>query len=262
MSSPQTPQRRAATFVVRAIALAAVIGTWQILSSLNLLNTLFFPTPSQVINTLWRGFADRSLLMATASSLQRFFVGYAVSLLAGIPLGFLLARFRWLEDTLGAAALGLQSMPSICWLPLAVLWFGLSEMAIQFVVIMGSLLAIALATRDTAKGIPRLILRAGHILGAQGWKLYRHVVLPASLPGIVSGAKLGWSFAWRSLMAAEMLYVTTGLGSALTMGRELHDMSMVVATMLLIMMVGLAFNRWMFGGIERLIQARWGPIGL
>ena len=237
---------------------AGLIVLWQLASALKLFPEMFFPSPLQVAQVIKRGFMDQTLILASASSLRRFLIGYGISLLLGIPLGLLLGRIPWLNHTLGAAALGLQSMPSICWLPLAVLWFGLSEAAMQFVIIMGSLLAVTLATRDTVKAIPKLILRAGRILGARGWAAYLHIVLPASIPGIVSGARLGWSFAWRSLMAAEMLYVTTGLGSMLTMGRELHDMAMVVASMAMILGIGLLFNHWVFGAMERFIQVRWG----
>ncbi|MBI3321914.1 MAG: ABC transporter permease [Candidatus Omnitrophica bacterium] len=244
--------------VVQILFFGALFGAWQLVTSLGVWDELFFPSPGQVAETLWRGLRDRSLVFATSASLNRFFLGYGISLLIGVPLGLLLGRVRWMDDTIGAVALGLQAMPSICWLPLAVLWFGLSEAAMQFVVIMGSLLALTLATRDGVKAIPRLYIRAGQTMGAKGWKLYVNVVLPASLPGILTGAKLGWSFAWRSLMAAEMLYVSAGLGSTLTMGRELHDMATVVSAMALIMGIGLLFGHLILGRLERLIRIRWG----
>lgn len=252
------PSKNLRRMVVQVLFFGALFGVWQLVTSFGVLNEMFFPSPGQVAQTLWRGFQDKSLILATSASLNRFFVGYCISLLIGVPLGLLLGRVRWLDDTLGAAALGLQAMPSICWLPLAVLWFGLSEVAMQFVIIMGSLLALTLATRDGVKAIPHLYIRAGQTMGARGWKLYANVVLPASLPGILTGAKLGWSFAWRSLMAAEMLYVSAGLGSTLTMGRELHDMATVVSAMVLIMAIGLLFGNLVLGNLEQFIRVRWG----
>jgi len=247
-----------AVLALQGAFFAGLIALWQMVSALKLLPEMFLPPPLQVAQVIRRGFLDQTLILAIAFSLRRFLIGYGISLLLGIPLGLVLGRVRWLNHTFGAAALGLQSMPSICWLPLAVLWFGLNEAAMQFVIVMGSLLAITLATRDTVKAIPKLILRAAQTLRVKPGAMYLHVILPASIPGIVSGARLGWSFAWRSLMAAEMLYVTTGLGSTLTMGRELHDMGMVLASMAMILGVGLLFNHWVFGSLERIIQVRWG----
>jgi NitT/TauT family transport system permease protein len=141
---------------------------------------------------------------------------------------------------------------------LAVLWFGLSETAMQFVIIMGSFMSLTLAIRDGVRNIPLLYIRAARVLGARGWQFYRYVLLPASLPSLLTGAKLGWTFAWRSLMAAELLYVTTGVGSTLMTGRDLHDMPLVVSAMLIIIAIGLFFDRVVFLAGERYLQRRWG----
>jgi NitT/TauT family transport system permease protein len=146
----------------------------------------------------------------------------------------------------------------VVWQLLAVLWFGLSETAMQFVIIMGSLVAVTLAVRDGVKTIPTLYLRAAPILGATGWRFYRYVLFPAAFPSVVTGSKLGWTFAWRSLMAAELLYVTTGIGSTLMMGRELHDMPLVVASMLVIVAIGLITDRLLFRYCENFVHCRWG----
>ncbi len=251
-----TPQRIAARLGI----LALLFGAWQLLSSAGIWNALLFPSPRQVGAALWRGVSDGTLTMATVPSLKRLAIGYGLSLAVGVPLGLLLGRIRWLDETLGAVALGLQALPSICWLPLAVLWFGLSETATQFVVIMGSLMAVTLATRDGVNVIPPILVRAGRVLGAKGWQVYTHVIFPAALPAIVTGAKLGWSFAWRSLMAAELLYSGVGLGSTLMMGRELHNMALVVAAMGVIMLLGLLTDRVFFGALERAIYLRWGTL--
>lgn len=237
---------------------AVLFGAWQILAALKVWNPLLFPSPDGVWEALRQGLNDRTLVLATAASLKRLAVGYGLSLAIGVVLGLLLGRVRWLDETVGMLALGLQALPSICWLPLAVLWFGLSEAAIQFVVIMGSLMAVTLATRDGVNLIPPLYVRAGRVLGAGGWRIYPHVVFPAALPAILTGAKLGWSFAWRSLMAAELLYAGVGLGSTLTVGRELHNMALVVATMGVIMALGLLADRAIFGVLERVVYLRWG----
>lgn len=243
---------------VRTFFFCILLGVWHLLSILQVWNELLFPSPSQVITSLYCGFMDNSYQVAIAASMKRLFMGYGLSTLLGVPLGLFLGRVWWLDDTIGTLALGLQALPSICWLPLAILWFGLNEFSMLFVVVMGSLMAFTLTVRDGVKTIPSLYLRASKVMGANNWKSYVYVIFPASLPSILTGAKLGWSFAWRSLMAAELLYVNVGLGSNLMMGRELHDMGMVVATMLVIIVIGLLIDRVVFGSLERIIQARWG----
>ncbi len=235
-----------------------LISLWQVAASLELWNEVIFPHPKEVADAVVLGMRDGTLPLAIEASMKRLCMGYGISLLIGIPLGLLLGRKRLLDDTIGSLAVGLQALPSICWLPMAVLWFGLSETAMQFVIIMGSLMSITLSVRDGVKTIPTLYLRAAGILGATGWRFYWYVLLPASLPAIITGAKLGWSFAWRSLMAAELLYVTSGIGSTLMMGRELHDMALVVAAMILIITIGLVTDRLIFRFGEGFIHRRWG----
>ncbi len=248
----------------RAVRLAffmLLLGIWQTIASLELWSEVIFPPPKEVADAIVLGFRDGSLPAAIKSSMQRLCIGYGMSLFMGIHVGLILGRKQLLDDMIGSLAVGLQALPSICWLPLAVLWFGLGETAMQFVIIMGSLMSIVLAVRDGVKSIPVLYIRAAHILGATGWRFYRYVLFPASLPSIMTGAKLGWSFAWRSLMAAELLYIASGIGSTLMTGRELHDMALVVAAMLIIIMIGLVTDRLIFKLGEDFVYRRWGVGG-
>jgi NitT/TauT family transport system permease protein len=217
-----------------------------------------FPSPITVFLDLINGFLQGNYILAIFFSLRRIAIGYGISLVIGIPFGLLLGRIRFLQDTIGALLLGLQALPSICWLPLALLWFGLSEDSITFVVIMGAVLSIVLSTADGVKNTNPLYLRAARTMGSQGLDLYTRVILPAALPSILSGMKLGWSFAWRSLMAGELLYVSLGIGHLLSIGRELNDMGEVVAIMLVIVGLGLTIDFLLFARAEKLLRERWG----
>jgi NitT/TauT family transport system permease protein len=243
---------------IRILFFSAILLAWHLLAKAGIWNELLFPAPGQVLDALAAGFGDGSMFQAITASMKRLLLGYGISLLIGIPLGLLLGRIAILDNTVGTLAMGLQALPSICWLPLAVLWFGLSEGSMQFVVVMGSLMALTQSVRDGVKTIPRLYLRASRVLGATRWKGYLYVIIPASMPSILIGAKMGWSFAWRSLMAAELLYVNTGLGSTLQIGRELHDMALVVATMIVIIIIGLITDRLVFKNLEKSMHRRWG----
>jgi NitT/TauT family transport system permease protein len=181
-----------------------------------------------------------------------------LSVAFGVGLGLLIATSDFLENTLGGLVVSLQSLPSLCWLPLAVLWFGLSEQAILFVVVMGSLLAITINTEIGVRHVPKIVLMAGRNLGARGPKLFTHVLLPASMPHLVAGLKQGWAFAWRSLISGEMLFVSLGLGHLLMVGRDLNDMSQVIAVMILIVAVGQVIDLVVFRGLENKVRARWG----
>ncbi len=222
---------------------------------------MLFPSPYRVGSTLIQEFRDGSLLNATAISLRRVLLGYSISLVLGVPLGIVLARVKFVEDTLGSLVSAFQSLPSICWLPLALLWFGLNDRAILFVVVAGSLVSIAIAVQDGVKNLSPTYVRAALTMGTPSWRIYTHVLLPASLPSILTGAKLGWGYAWRALMSGELLFVSLGLGQMLIQGRELADMSQVLSVMAVIMGLGLLTDRLIFGSLERHVRRRWGLAG-
>jgi NitT/TauT family transport system permease protein len=237
---------------------AGLFGLWTLLAELKIWPPYLFPTPWGVGEALYAGFQDHSFLIAIAVSMRRVLIGYAISVVLGMILGLGVASSKFLEDTMGGLLVSLQSLPSICWWPLALLWFGLSQNAILFVVIMGSLLSVTLAMEDGRKQMPRIFGMAGRNLGASGFQLFWYVLLPASLPFIVSGLKQGWAFAWRSLITAEMLYLSLGLGQVLMMGRDLNDMSAVMAVMILIIAIGYVVDGVVFKSMERHLQRRWG----
>jgi NitT/TauT family transport system permease protein len=238
----------------------AVLGLWEALARLGPWPSWIFPPPTAVAVSLW-DLARHGLLVPTiARSLARLAVGYGIALAVGIPLGLAVGRSRIAEELFGAPLLGLQALPSICWLPVAILWFGLSEGAILFVVVMGSALSIAIATQSGVRTTHPILLRAARTLGAKGLRLYTTAILPAALPSLLSGAKLGWTFAWRSLFAAELLYVKGGLGQLLQASRELNDVARVFAVMAVILFLGLCTDRWVFGPLERSVRLRYGLV--
>lgn len=235
-----------------------LLGIWQLLFNSKLWPQYLFPSPEQVLGTLADGFKDKSFLIGIAVSLKRILIGYGISVVFGVLLGLVIGKIRVLDETVGGFFVGLQTLPSICWLPLAILWFGLNESAILFVVIMGSLLSVTIATDSGVKNIQPIFIRAGRNMGASGVSLFLYVILPAALPSIVMGLKQGWSFAWRSLMAAEILFVSLGLGHLLNVGRELNDMSQVISVILVIIVIGVVMDMLVFGLLERRIRKIWG----
>ncbi|MCU1297037.1 MAG: Sulfate transporter permease [Acidobacteriaceae bacterium] len=245
-------------FARHAVFYAVLIGIWALLGALKIWPTYVFPTPKGVGEALYAGFQDHSFWIAIAVSMKRMLLGYSLSVVLGMVLGLGVASNKFLEETMGGLLVSLQSLPSICWLPLAVLWFGLTEKAILFVVVMGSLLSVTIAMEDGRKQMPKIHSMAGRNLGATGLKLFWYVLLPASLPFILNGLKQGWAFAWRSLISGEMIFVSLGLGQQLMMGRDLNDMNLVIAVMLLIIAIGYIVDGLVFRTAERSLQRRWG----
>jgi len=235
-----------------------LIGSWFLLVKLKVWPPYVFPSPQGVVEALWIGFADHSFWIAIGVSMKRMLLGYSLSVILGMVLGLGVASNKFLEETVGGLLVSLQSLPSICWLPLAVLWFGLTEKAILFVVVMGSLLSVTFAMETGRQQMPKIYGMAGRNLGARGFQLFWYVLLPASLPYIVSGLKQGWAFAWRSLISGEMIFVSLGLGQLLMMGRDLNDMSQVIAVMILIVAIGYIVDGLVFKTIERRLQQKWG----
>jgi NitT/TauT family transport system permease protein len=240
---------------------ALFVAIWEALVRAGVWSPVLVPSPLAVGRYLLDSLGDKSLLEASWVTMKRLLMGYMAGLIAGLPLGLLIARFKFLQDTVGLLALGLQTLPSVCWAPLALLWFGQTETAMFFIVIMGSLWSITLATESGVRNVPPIYARAAQTMGSRGLHTWLTVILPASLPFIVSGMKQGWAFAWRSLMAAE-IYVTIitgfGLGHLLHYGRELHAMDTVIGIMFVIVVLGLLSDKVLFSPLERFLHRRWG----
>ena len=247
-----------------AVFFGLLIGVWHWAFVRHLWSPVLVPSPEIVGRYLWEALRDGTLEHSVWVTLKRLLAGYFIGLLAGLPAGLLTARFRLAQDTLGTMALGLQTLPSVCWAPLALLWFGQTEWAVFFITFMGSLWSISLAVEGGVRNVPPIYQRAARTMGSRGLHTWIFVALPAALPFIVSGMKQGWAFAWRSLMAAE-IYVTIltgfGLGHLLHYGRELNAMEQVIGIMFLIVGIGLLVDRLLFLPWERFMHKRWGLSG-
>ncbi|MDF0645782.1 MAG: ABC transporter permease [Nitrospira sp.] len=238
-----------------------LVLAWHLVVQAHIWSPLLLPSPAGVFEYLRSAAQDGSLLEATVVTVRRLLIGYGLGIVVGLPLGLLTASSRWSHDTIGILALGLQTLPSVCWVPLALLWFGQTESAMLFVVVMGTLWSLIIATDNGVRTIPPIYTRAARSMGSTGLHTWTHVVLPAALPFLLSGMKQGWAFAWRSLMAAE-IFVTIltgfGLGHLLHYGRELNAMDQVIGVMLVIVVIGLAVDKTLFAPIERFLHRRWG----
>lgn len=243
---------RIATFYI------ALIAVWKLVANAEFWPSYTFPAPDEVWSDLRLAAEDGILWEAMGESPRRMAIGYSMSIIIGLVVGIAMGSSRYVDESAGSLVLGLQSLPSVTWFPLAVLWFGLNENAVIFVVLMGSVCSIAISSSAGVKGIPPLLLRASSMFGGAGRQRIFLVVIPAMLPAMVQGLKLGWSFAWRSLLAAELLFHTISLGQLLTLGRDLNDVSLVIAIMLVIVALGMAMDRLVFGRMEGWVNERWG----
>lgn len=200
------------------------------------------------------------LIEALGISMLRLAAGFSVSIALGTALGLAMWRSKELDQFFGPLCLGLQTLPSVCWVPLAVLTLGLNESGILFVIVMGSFAAVAIGLRDGLKTIPPLFQRAGLMLGARGWKLYRYVLLPASMPAMTSSLRQGFAFAWRSLLGAELILAVQhhGIGFLLEIGRNISDVAQIVAVLIIMVIVGMAVDRWVFAKLQKRVHARFG----
>lgn len=223
--------------------------------------TGIFPLPSEIVKFLWNGLFDGSIPSALWVTLRRLVIGYAIGFVLAVPLGLLLAQSRFMRDTLGVLALGFQSLPSVCWVPISLVVFGQDERTILSVVVMGSVWSLMLATENGIRSVPPLYIRAARTMGSKNLHLWARVMFPAALPSIFSGMKQGWAFAWRSLMSAEIyVYILSGIGLGwmLNAGREEMNVEKVYGVMLVIIIVGLVMDRLCFAPVERWLRERWG----
>ncbi len=197
-----------------------------------------FPSLTQVLKTLFTGIVNGQITIAIVKSMSRLLIGFSVAILIGLTLGYLIWRFKLVEDTLGFLVTALQSIPSIVWFPLAIIWFGLNDFSILFIVTIGATWTMTISATSGFKNVPTLYQRVAKTLGSNGLHFLRTVILPASVPQIISGLRIAWAFSWRALMAGELLGSGGGLGHLLETGRSLGQMDLVISVMIIIGIIG------------------------
>jgi NitT/TauT family transport system permease protein len=198
-------------------------------------------------------------LIAVASrSVFRLIVGLTVAIVIGTPTGLAMAAWKLVQRSVGSLMVGLQALPSIAWLPLAILWFGLNERAVLFVVVIGAVPAVAIATAASVRLVPPNLVRAARTLGARGSVLYGNVILPAAVPGYIAGLQQAWAIAWRALLAAELVVQgARGLGHLISQSGAELDTPLVLAAMIVIMLVGIGVD-FLFTLVDRRVRRRRG----
>ncbi len=242
----------------KIIFFVVLIAVWQSVDTANIWPDNIFPSPIEVGEDLMYGISDGSLFYGIGTSIWRLTIGLTIAIVGGTILGIFMARTETINQTIGSLVLGLQSIPSVAWVPLAILWFGLTDAGIIFVTTVGAIFAITINTYAGVKNIDPNYLAAARNMGAKGNQLIISVLIPAAFPHMISGFKQGWAFAWRGVIGAELLFSFLGLGFLLNVGRQLNDVSEVIAVMLIIMGIGMLIDGFVFRKIEDKIMYRWG----
>ncbi|WP_062430482.1 ABC transporter permease [Herbidospora daliensis] len=242
------------------LAVSIVLAIWEAVVLAGFWPEYVFAGPVTALGELGNRLGEGEFWHAVATTMRRAVSGFLLAILVGVAIGAAVSRIKLLRAAFGSLITGLQTMPSIAWFPLAILLFGLTENAITFVVVLGAAPSIANGLITGVDYTPPILLRAGHVLGLRRISLYRHLILPASLPSFLAGLKQGWAFAWRSLMAGEILVIIANqpsLGEQLHYARELADSARLLATMIIILLIGIVVDV-LFGAADNALRRRWG----
>jgi NitT/TauT family transport system permease protein len=250
--------------VPKLVAIGLLLGAWELAADVFGLRSDNFPSPADVWNSLSDQWSQGNVITAVLTSLLHAGEGYAIAIAIGTSLGLVIARVRVVRYAIGSIIAALLSLPSVVWAIPAVIWFKINPAMMIFVVVMGAFPSITSGTVAAVDQIPPLLLRVGDAMGARGFARYRHIILPAALPGYVAGMKQGWAFSWRSLMAAEIIVQSTslglGLGQLLDDGRSNDEMPLVFVSIVLILVVGVLVDSLVFTPLDRAIRSRRGLV--
>lgn len=247
------------TYLDLGIAIAIFVAAWQAVFELKIYPSFLLPSPAQTISRLLQLVEDGKLAAAAVVTLERLVAGFGISLVIGTIVGLLMANFKRFGRTMSSLSLGLQSFPSIAWVPFAILIVGLNDFGILFVIVISSVFSMMISVYNGVRNIPPIYLKAAKNMGVGRVSLLANVMLPASMPSMVTAVRQTWSFAWHALIGAEMLFgLTLGLGELLYYGSEFSQMNQVIAMMLVIFAIGLAADRLVFQKLEDRVRSRRG----
>jgi len=254
-------RRFIAKVVPPLIAIGLVIVAWQLVYTFGDLDSWQLPSPADVWSEMSFQIQDGTLQKAIWISISKGLTGFAMAIVVAVPIGVLVARLRWLRTAIGPILSALQTLPSVAWVPLMILWFGISDTTLYAVILLGAVPSIANGLVAGFDQTPRIYGRVGKVLGARGWTMVRYIELPAAMPGFIAGLKQGWAFAWRSLMAAEIIVASSALGLSLgqllNIGRDTTSVELTITTISAILFVGLAVEFLLFAPLERrVLKAR------
>ncbi|TVY06764.1 ABC transporter permease [Paenibacillus cremeus] len=220
-----------------------------------------FPSVTQTFQAFYDGFVHGQLLEATFQSMKRLVLSFVISITVGTVLGFLFARYRWLDDTIGFLVVALQTIPSIAWLPFAIIWFGMNDFSVIFITMLGATWTMAMSSRTGIKNIPTIYIKAAQTMGTgDGFRMFYQVMVPAAFPHMMTGVRVAWAFAWRALVAGELIAKGVGLGQLLQDGRNLADTALMLCIVIIIAVLGTVSDSLFFKRMEDKLLIRYGLV--
>jgi NitT/TauT family transport system permease protein len=235
------------------------IGIWQLIYLIGIWPKISLPSPLMVAESFYELLQNNMLILSIGTTMYRLAIGFIISIVIGMAVGLAMVKFPGFGKTMGSFAIGLQSFPSIAWVPFAILLIGLNDVGILFVVVLSSIFSVMISTYSGIRNIPIIYIRAAKNMGAKGFHLFRYLMIPAATPALIGGIKQAWSFAWHALIGAEILMASSiGIGHILLVGREFQSMSQIIASMITIFALGMIFDRIIFMKIEEKVREKWG----
>ena len=255
--APSRARRLAHEVVPPLAGIAGLIAVWALVAALTTSEGL--PSPLETWNAFVEGMRDGTIPEATVKTLIRLVFSFTLAVGFGTLLGIGLALNEFARRSISPLVVALQIVPFVAWVPIAVIWFGATERAVVFVTVVGSFPSMTLGAMAAMRQVPPILKRAGRTLGAEGWPLYRDVILPAALPGFIAGLQQAWGFAWKALMAAELIIAAAGaVGLGHLLAQEADDVPALLAVVAVIAVIGVAVDYLVFNRIDRRVRSRRG----
>lgn len=259
IKSPFKKKIKIEEFSNTILFIAVFIGIWQLAYLSGIWPKVSLPSPLLVLESFIELIQDNTLLVSIGMTLYRLLIGFTVSIAIGIGIGLAMVKFTGFGKTMSSFAIGLQSFPSVAWVPFAILLIGLNDAGILFVVIMSSVFSVMMSAYSGIRNIPPIYLKAARNMGAKGFSLFRHLMIPAATPALIIGIKQAWSFAWHALVGAEILMAASiGIGHIMLIGREFQLMDQIIASMITIFALGMIFDKIIFAKLEDKVREKWG----